>query len=176
MRFNVAGLLKSSPGSKQIVQVGETLEVRGDEAKIIGPIAGELVLIRELSGVLVSGSLQAMMRVPCGRCLEPVEVEVDLEIEEHYRPTVAMSGGPMVDSIPEEDEDPATLLDAQHTLDLSEVLRQAVLVAIPLNERCRDDCAGLCPICGVNRNSVECDCEPEPDPRWSELRALLEDG
>jgi len=56
---------------------------------------------------------------------------------------------------------------------LSEVLRQDVLVAVPMHPICREDCAGLCSTCGQNLNEGSCNCAPEPDPRWASLAALL---
>lgn len=175
MRFNVAGLLKSPPGTRRRVSVDDALDVVSEDVILVGPIVGELLLTRDLSGVLVDGTLRTTMRVACARCLDPVDVEVDLDIEEHFRPTVFIPGVSFEKSTEDED-DPATVLDAQHTLDLSEVLRQTVLVAVPLNALCSQACNGLCSECGGNLNHEHCSCEAEPDPRWSALRALFEDG
>ncbi len=175
MRFNVAGLLKSPPGTRRRVTVDDALDFVSEDAILVGPIVGELSLIRELTGVLVDGTLRTTLQVACSRCLEPVDVEVDLYIEEHFRPTVFIPGT-AIERSPEDAEDPATVLDAQHTLDLSEVLRQSVLLAVPLHALCSESCSGLCPECGTDLNRAECDCEAEPDPRWSALRALFEDG
>ena len=64
-------------------------------------------------------------------------------------------------------------IDRQHQLDLTEALRQGVLMARGLTPLCRPDCAGLCPSCGINRNDDRCDCAPPPpDPRWAALDDL----
>ena len=176
MRFNVAGLLKSPPGTRRRVSVDDVLDVGSDEVLVVGPIIGELSLIRDPSGVIVDGVLSTVLRVPGARCIEPVEVEVEFEVEEHFRPTVQIPGGPALEGEPDGQDDPATEIDARHTLDLTEVLRQSVLLSVPHTVRCDEGCKGLCPDCGTDLNRSDCDCEVEADPRWSELRALLEDG
>jgi uncharacterized protein len=78
-----------------------------------------------------------------------------------------------VDDIPEEDRDEAVLIDVHQILDLTEVIRQGLWLAMPEKTLCRPDCAGLCPNCGGNRNLGECHCEALSDPRWASLQALL---
>ena len=66
-----------------------------------------------------------------------------------------------------------TLQIVGEQLDLRPVVRELVLLDAPSTPLCRPDCAGLCPTCGVDRNSQACQCEPPPvDPRWSALDAL----
>ncbi len=79
-----------------------------------------------------------------------------------------------LDEVPDEDEDEALLIDEHHVLDLSEVIRQGLLLVDPRQTLCRPDCAGLCPRCGGNRNLGECNCdEGLRDPRWAALQTLL---
>jgi len=174
MRFNVAGLLKASTGARRLVEIDEEFRVAGPDLEIVSPVVGVLELIRDPGGVVVSGQLETRLRLACSRCLAPAEVTVVLPIEEHYRPTVMIPGGAPIDPDPREDDDPATTIDARHTLDLSEVVRQAVLLSAPLNVLCKPDCRGLCANCGADLNQVQCDCVPAGDPRWNDLRALLD--
>jgi uncharacterized protein len=105
--------------------------------------------------------------------LEPCDALVELEIEEEFYPTVRIADAP-VDEVPETDRDEALRIDEHHILDLSEVVRQALWLAAPMEAVCRPDCAGLCPTCGGNRNLGECQCEEVPiDPRWAALQTLL---
>ncbi len=58
-------------------------------------------------------------------------------------------------------------------IDLEIAVRDAVLLELPVSPRCREECAGLCPSCGIDRNDAECECDPNPpDPRWDALREL----
>jgi uncharacterized protein len=76
----------------------------------------------------------------------------------------------LFEAVPLEGE---TYLLEDDVIDLEPMVRDALLLELPLAPLCRDDCAGLCPTCGANRNDEPCDCaEAEPDPRWAALRSL----
>jgi uncharacterized protein len=178
--FNVAGLLKEPLGATRTARVDATLEdlspdlrVELDQREASVQITGPVRLMHVTDGVLVQGSLYAQIAVPCIRCLEPATLEVDIDVEETFAPTVDMATGQLV--TPEED-DRALWIDEHHILDLSEVLRQDLLLAIPVHVVCRDDCKGLCATCGQNLNEGDCECVAEIDPRWSALRGLLDDS
>jgi len=100
-------------------------------------------------------------------------VPLDVELEEIFVPTINIVTGK---SIAPEEEDRALWVDENHILDLREVLRQDVMLASPIHVLCREDCQGLCPTCGQNLNEGPCDCQPEPDPRWAVLAALLKNS
>jgi uncharacterized protein len=91
-------------------------------------------------GVLVTGTASAPVVGECARCLEPVTSEVEANFQELYR----------YEPSPEEDDDEEDVLLLDGDLfDLEPVLRDAVVLALPLSPLCSDDCAGLCPDCGV---------------------------
>jgi uncharacterized protein len=114
--------------------------------------------------------LKGHTALACARCLEPVPVDFGVEMEEVFVPTIDMATGK---SITPEEEDQALWIDEHHILDLTEVLRQNVLLELPMHVLCREDCRGLCPECGTNLNEATCDCRPDVDPRWSSLTDLL---
>ena len=69
--------------------------------------------------------------------------------------------------------DGETYLLDHDCIDLDQVVRDAVVLELPPAPLCRDDCRGLCPICGADRNDTDCDCvEDDDDPRWAALRSL----
>lgn len=178
LTFNVAQLLKEPIGATRAGQVAadlvalipdleQTMQVQpAPGARLVGPVR----LMHTTGGVLVQGNLTVQVNIPCARCLEPVPVSLDVEIEETFAATIDMVTGL---AIQPEEEDRALWIDEHHILDLAEVLRQNVLIAIPPHVLCRDDCRGLCPTCGQNLNLGPCDCRPEMDPRWAALAALL---
>jgi uncharacterized protein len=90
-------------------------------------------------GVLVTGTASAPVVGECARCLEPVTSEVEANFQELYR----------YEPSPEEDDEEDVLLLDGDLLDLEPVLRDAVVLALPLSPLCSDDCAGLCPDCGA---------------------------
>jgi len=116
-------------------------------------------------GVVVSGTVQFPWTGECRRCLAPVSGTTAVAVRELYQPHDRR--GPAGD----EDEDTYPLAGDQ--LDLAPLARDAVLLELPQAPLCRDDCAGLCPTCGADRNAGACGCPAGPvDPRWAALDTL----
>lgn len=173
MQYNVAQLLKGPTGRQRRYYLSEEIRNLDPDLDPVQPLEGWLTLLRTSQGILVSGKLRTVLKMECSRCLEPCEVEVELELEEEFRPTVPINDAP-IDDVPEEEWDDALTIDEHHVLDLSEVIRQGLWLAAPMEAICRPDCAGLCPQCGGNRNLGECTCEQPPiDPRWAALQSLV---
>jgi len=173
LRFNVAQLLRDTVGSSRKVELAANLHELAPElsgGNRTHALRGPVRLMNTNAGILVHGQLSGEATLACARCLEPVTVPLDVEIDELFRPTIDLVTGRTI--TPEED-DTALLIDEHHILDLTEVVRQNALLAAPLNAVCRETCRGLCPTCGQNLNEGPCDCEPEPDPRWGPLTDLL---
>ena len=171
MRFNVAQLLKEPVGSRRKYHLAEDIQDLGGEVKLTHPIEGAIRLIHTTEGVLVSGQLYTEVEVTCSRCLESFSTAIDFTLEEEFRPTIDISTGAKLPAVDGGDE--ATLIDDQHVVDLHEVIRQDILLALPSHPLCKPDCAGLCSQCGQNLNEGTCTCEqPLGDPRWEALRAL----
>jgi uncharacterized protein len=106
----------------------------------------------------------AAFHCECRRCLAPVEVPFDGELELLF-----------VDEEQALDEDAGCYVipGTMPVLDLREALREELLLAVPQFVECRPDCRGLCPRCGANLNAGPCPCRPERDPRWQALSDLL---
>jgi uncharacterized protein len=127
--------------------------------------------------VHVRGRLEASLRLHCGRCLDAFSHQVGQELDLFYLPRRdAPSGG-------EEGEDEVALSDRElvvafhsgDVLDLGEMVREQLFLALPMKRLCREGCRGLCPTCGMNRNRAACSCAEaeEIDPRLSPLKELL---
>ena len=131
------------------------------EVRLEAQEAGPDVVVR---GRLRGGGFE----LPCRRCLEPVEVELDEDFGRLYK------AGDLLDQ--EESEDVLALPDGAE-LDLAAPIREQVMVAVPRFVICREDCQGLCPQCGTNLNESECECTTdELDERWAPLRQLQSEG
>ncbi len=172
LRFNVAQLLKEGTGGSREYDIEATFarEIYQD-LFIVAPIVGVVKLLRTGSDILVTGTLHSAVEKSCGRCLTTFTTPISIELEEEFYPTTdILSGG----TLPEpEDADEANRIDEQHILDLTEVVRQELVVTGESILYCKPDCKGLCPQCGQDRNVVECDCqEQQIDPRWGDLLAL----
>jgi len=172
MRYNVAQLLKGPTGVRRKYLFREEIGSLDPELEPVQPLSGEVTLLRTSQGILVTGRLTTTLQLTCRRCLEPCLTEVEINLEEEFFPTVHIADT-VLDKAPDEDYEDALLIDEHHLLDLTEVIRQNLWLAIPMEVLCRPDCAGLCPRCGGNRNLGECHCAPtDLDPRWAALLKL----
>jgi uncharacterized protein len=126
----------------------------------------ELRLEAVMDGVLVSGTASGPLTAECGRCLEPVETVFTADIQELYA----------YDPADVADDEPALALVGD-LLDLQPVLRDAVVLGLPVNPVCAEDCAGLCSTCGERLADLDPDHDHETvDPRWASLTTLREDA
>jgi uncharacterized protein len=172
MRFNVAQLLKSTVGASRQHEVDDDITGIDPELEIVKPLKGQVRFLRVGDGILVTGRLQTQVRVSCRRCLEPFELPVSFKLEEQFRPSIDVKTGAPIHL--EDGEDETTRIDPHHMLDLTEVVRQNLLLALPMSPLCNERCRGLCSHCGVNLNTGTCTCQPEEgDPRLDALRQLL---
>ncbi|MBA7475830.1 hypothetical protein ES707_11204 [subsurface metagenome] len=166
MRINVSQQLKASMGSIRKYEVSEIVNVAGGKSMV----EGEVGLMRTDRGILAKGKLHTEVEVTCSRCLSLFSCPLTLNIEEEYFPITDVVSGA---SLPLPEEPGCFTIDEHHIIDLTEVIRQYALLAIPMKPLCRGGCAGLCPNCGHNLNQGPCDCSPQDkDPRWSVLRKL----
>jgi len=139
--------------------------------------AGRASLIEEREGhkgtiqdIRLVGSLATRIEVACARCLEPVRRDVDRSFDLLYRPQGVDAGHEELSVTDAEAEIGYYVGDG---ILLEDVLREQVLLAVPIKTVCREDCKGLCPHCGRNLNTESCNCTVETsDPRWSALREL----
>jgi len=101
---------------------------------------------------LLRGELSGDLETSCARCLEPALVHVDVPITVTFVP----AGTEDVEPESEEEGDPDVVTFKGGELDLSDELRDELVLAIPFNPLCDEACRGLCPLCGGNRNIVPC--------------------
>ncbi len=171
--FNVAQLLKQPTGAMRSYEIDEDIAELTDEVEFKSPLQGEVRFTRTTDGVLVTGHLATTASVTCRRCSVVFVTPVDLDLEEEFRAAYDVYTGVKLPA--REDDEEATMINEKHVLDLSEVMRQDLLLALPPFPLCREDCAGLCPHCGKDLNEGPCDCVKEDfDPRWAALRELLD--
>jgi uncharacterized protein len=123
-----------------------------------------------IKDIRLRGRLEAGLELQCARCLEPVPQDIAREFELLYRPLGADAG---------RDEISVTVAEAEigyyqgDGILLEDVLREQVLLALPLKVTCREECRGLCPHCGKNLNQEQCSCAVAvEDPRWAALKEV----
>ena len=158
--------------SKQVeISVGaDDLDLALEHARLTAPAQ----FSGEVSGddfrANVRGRIDSNFELDCTRCLEPVKISLPIEFSSEF---VAKEH---FGSEGEHEIDPENLtansLDGDR-IDLTEVVREQILLNLPEQMYCRDDCKGICESCGVNRNLSDCGCEAdEADPRWAALKNL----
>ncbi len=168
MLINVSTLLLEPVGSSREYRAEHEL-VAVPEAGFQRDVDGDVRLIRSERGVLVMAELSEQVEFECARCLKPFTTTVPLVFDEEY----VAPDDPHVQEPGREPDPDDFLIDEHRHLDLSEAVRQYEQSALPLVPLCREDCAGLCPICGVDLNETRCGCAVTAgDDRWGALRAL----
>lgn len=145
------------------------------------PVRGRLTFTNTGQLLLARGSISTSMELECVRCLTRFPADVRMQIEEQFplHPGAAI-GEPDADFDPEEvmlegDLDMADDLFQDNRLDLTELIRQNLLVNAPLAALCDQTCRGLCPHCGQNLNQGSCACPPDEDDSARPLKAALKD-
>ena len=170
LQFNVAQLLKQPSGARRVYDIDSEMPPLDDALTVVAPFKGQVVFTRIGNGLLVTGKLSTVVELACKRCLTPFRSPASFDIEEEFRPTLDIVTGLRLPQEP--DQDQATLIDERHILDLAEVMRQDLLLALPRSPLCRPDCRGFCPQCGQNWNEGPCNCHEDAiDPRWAALKA-----
>src|SRR5205807_1297514 len=144
-----------------------------DELEIVGPLSGHVRLRHINQGILADGWMDVTVELDCTRCLKQFEQPMHVAFEERFYPTVDVVTGIPLPPIDAEDAFP---IDDHHLLDLTEAVRQQILLDIPMVTLCKEDCAGLCAQCGHDLNLGPCQCEPELDTRLSVLKTLLQNN
>ncbi len=118
----------------------------------------------------VEGAISTVVEVECGRCLQPVEVPLDVPFSAAF---VTAEYYTQAAEAKLEDQDLDISVYEGDRIDLTELTREQILLALPEQVFCREDCKGLCQKCSANRNLIDCNCEEkEIDPRWSALKNL----
>ena len=115
-------------------------------------VSFDVVLTNAGEGILVTGIVHARAKGTCDRCLDEAVLDLSGEVNEYFlyeEPDPSQLAD-------DEDEADFSLISPDNTIDLSEPLMQALLMETPFVVLCKEDCAGLCPVCGENLNHVDC--------------------
>jgi uncharacterized protein len=126
----------------------------------------------KLSGneVFVSGHVDTRAQVECDRCLQPVEAPVSADFTLEYITGSEYESSEVAELT--EAEMSVAVFDGEG-LDVDEIVKEQILLAVPTRMLCREDCKGICPECGIDRNTGECSCGADNiDPRWAALKNL----
>jgi len=120
--------------------------------------------------VFVNGHIETRAQVECDRCLKPVDVPVNADFELEYITGSEYESGGAAELT--EAEMSVSVFDGD-AIDVDEIVKEQILLAVPTRMLCGEDCKGICPQCGIDRNTGQCNCVTEDiDPRWAALKNL----
>lgn len=144
------------PWAGHLDETGYTL---GQDFTLPGGIDFDIALTNAGEGILASGILRAHVKGTCDRCLEDAEFDVSAEVDEYY----LFEEPEHVEG--EDDDVEFSLVSEDHTIDLSDAFLSALVMETPFVVLCREDCKGLCPVCGANLNEGDCGHAAELEAR-----------
>jgi len=165
MKIDLAAA-RTAPKELRVSLPPESIDTAPD-ADIIRNVDLIGALWRDSRGPHLSGHFATQVRLECTRCLGSVELTIEADFDDTFVDEEAADPG--------EFEIIAEFLDeslAGDSVDLAEVLREQILLELPEQVFCREDCRGLCSKCGQNRNLVDCNGCEDIDPRWAVLKDL----
>lgn len=162
MKFKLARLLEEPVGSKMTFDIDEPQQKLAEDLHI-DFVRGTVEFTRTDRGIFAEGQLHSQIQLECARCLETFSQPLDLHLESQFSlPPIKPQGEPIFP------------IGGKGTIDLTQALREQILLEIPMRPLCKPDCLGLCPECGKNLNEGPCDCVRETiDPRLAKLEELL---
>lgn len=170
VRFAVADLEIGQVVRREFKELVDSLS---DDVVFDAPVIGIVEVERTARTLQLRGRLGTAVSLVCSRCLSEYPQRLDVALKDEF----------LLEPVPErargELEPDAVLLPPgpDQALDATEVIRQHLLLAMPMAPACRQDCAGLCPHCGADLNDGPCGCEHEDiDPRLAPLKKLRDKG
>ncbi len=148
MLINISALMQEPIGeSREYGFIGEIV----DDANV----NCEAELMRTDVGILVSATCASEQGRTCSLCLKPYTHKMQFSFDEEFYPVIDIATGR---KLPERDTIEDLLISETHHLDIADAVRQHLIMHEPQNPICKPDCAGLCPQCGADRNTVSCKC------------------
>jgi DUF177 domain-containing protein len=149
------------------IAAGE-IDLETEGVKVIGEIHVKGKLSKNAAKSDVKGTISAPLEIDCTRCLAPVERTLEIVFQADF---VGKELFPDSKETHVENSDLDTDVLEGNELDLTQMAREQILLNLPEQALCREECKGICPTCGKDLNEGECKCgEDEIDPRWAALK------
>ncbi|HEY3266420.1 MAG TPA: DUF177 domain-containing protein [Armatimonadota bacterium] len=135
-------------------------------------VTGRLVFTNTGNVLVVLGDVEVALRSTCPRCLADVTSILDAPVDEGFTVADGLVRCRADDEDGVVDPTVVAVFPEGNLLNLTELVRQGIVLAGPVEPLCREDCQGLCPTCGANRNETQCQCVPPVDSPLSALANL----
>jgi uncharacterized protein len=162
--------LEASGGRFERLYEPEEIAFPDTELQLLDPVEVRGKVARRNDEAEVRGELHTKVAIPCGRCLKPVELPVDVKFAERFVPAVSWRDEEQHEL---QQEDLNLSLLVGEGIELDDLVKEEILLAIPGHVLCHEQCKGLCPTCGIDMNVAGCNCETETvDSRWAGLKDL----
>ncbi len=162
LRINAVELLRQPGAVRDVTLDIAAAPLEAEHERLVGDLHVELQLTARNDSIDVNGTVSAGWESVCRRCLRELSGTAVGVVDERYQ----------IDPL-----DPDAYLIEDGQLDLVPLVRESVLLELDSERSCRDDCAGLCPVCGVDRNVTRCSCDSEVrDDRWAALEGFVPDA
>jgi DUF177 domain-containing protein len=141
-----------------------------DTFRVAEPVALAFDIHKDKTHFRLIGQVQTSLELACSRCLEPFTLAVDSSFDLRYQPRSSNTGE---GERAIEEDDLTTAFYENETIDLGQLMREQFYLVLPMKPLCREDCRGLCSICGTNLNRGSCTCARTwDDPRLAMLKRL----
>lgn len=157
-------------------QSAEELDLGEVEFKYLSPISVKLEVTKTGETLLMKGSASTKVLMECSRCLEEFKKDLSADLElvfQRRAGPVGCENTHREGDVELSDEELKIVEYDAESIDLSDSVRESILLALPIKPLCSENCKGLCPVCGKNLNQGSCDCQQTHiDPRWKALERL----
>lgn len=162
--------LRGSPHEFEFLLAPEEIALDSEDAELKNAVRVTGKLTKHIAQTDVAGTISAELEIECSRCLQKIDKDLEFAFEAAFVTPENFTEA-------KEAELNAKDLDVSvfegDKIDLTELVREQILLNLPEQVFCREDCKGLCDKCGANRNLIDCNCkEKEIDPRWAALKNL----
>ena len=140
------------------VYPAEAFAADQEDFRVVAPVSLAFEIFKDKSHYRLAGRTLTTIELPCSRCLEPIRIDVDAPFDLRYQPHTSAAAGKH---------------DPEREIELGQLMREQLYLAVPMKPLCDNTCLGLCPVCGTNLNRGTCECRPGwEDPRFAVLKTL----
>lgn len=169
MRLDLEKLEESGGRFAQVYEVGQ-LSFDDSDVRLTRPVEVRGRVRRRNGEAELTGELHTQVSIPCGRCLKSVDFPIAVNFDERFVNAVSWRNEEQHEL---QSEDLNLSVFDGETIDVDDLVKEEILLALPGHLLCNEECKGLCPVCGIDRNAGTCNCETKPiDSRWEKLKDL----
>ena len=170
MFLNLSDIRTAHERIEDVYQPGEFPAAGQDAFRISAPVSLAFDIYKDKDQFRLVGRLRTTLELTCSRCLDPFVLPVDAAFDLRYQPHTRNTGEGEREI---EEDDLSTAFYENDVIDLGQLMGEQCYLSLPMKPLCRDDCGGLCPVCGTDLNRGRCSCNREwDDPRFAVLETF----